>query len=134
MIDLSKLSDKELAELRKQISQESANRGYKIKGTALVMNKLIDLGLEEKLTNQGITDDFDRRQVTRYLEKAIYKITDVTIGNYEIKTKTGGYRTYKSVVCNGADLKDDMYENFCNMTSDIVDVVAKYFKKEVSDE
>ena len=138
MIDLSKLSDKELAELRKQISQESADRGYKIKGNALVMSKLIDLGIEEKLTSQGITDDFDRRQITRYLEKAIYKITDVTIGNYEIKEKTvhldRGSRTYKSIVCNGADLKDEMYDDFCNMTSDIIDVIGKYFKKEVSDE
>lgn len=131
MIDLTKLSDKELAELRKQISQESANRGYKIKGNALVVSKLIDLGIEEKLTSQGITDDWDRRQVTIYLEKAIYKITDVTIGNYEIKEKAAGSRTYKAIVCNGADLKDEKYEDFCNMTSDIIDVIAKYFKKEV---
>jgi hypothetical protein len=130
MIDLTKLSDKELAELRKQISLESANRGCKIKGNALVVSKLIDLGIEEKLTSQGITDDFDKRQITRYLEKAIYKITDVTIGNYVIKERTGGNRTYKSIICNGADLKDEMYDDFCNMTSDIIDVIAKYFKKE----
>lgn len=135
MIDLTKLSDKELNELKKQIANETKNRGCKIKCQSNVWGKLVEIGFDEKLSSQGITNEYDRSEVLSQLEKAIYKITDITIGNYKIKdspkrTHYDDGKPIKSVFCNGASLQDEMYDDFCNMTSDITNVISKYFKKE----
>ena len=130
--DLSKLSDKEISELRKALLDESSKRGYKLKSNARVYGKLLDIGYEDELIKEGTNtySNFEASNVVGYLEKAIYKICDVTLGNYEIveRNKHGALPS-KHLVCNGAKLYDAHYDNYLEMTSEILDICKKYFEK-----
>lgn len=139
MIDVSKLSDKELSELRKAILAESSNRGEKLKSYACVYGKLLEMGLEEQLTKEGLvryTSDEKKNNwaasaAVASVEKAIYKVCDIILGNYKI-IHDADYRhcmTATKLKCNGAKLYDECYENYMEMSSEIIDVCKKYFDK-----
>ena len=138
MIDVSKLSDKELSELRKAVLAESSNRGEKLKSNACVYSKLLEMGLEEQLTKEGLVryckngtkkNNYAAIAAVASVEKAIYKVCDIILGNYKI-THDADYRhdmTATKLKCNGAKLYDEYYENYMEMSSEIMDVCKKYF-------
>ncbi len=137
MIDVSKLSDKELSELRKAVIAESSNRGEKIKSNACVYGKLLEMGLEEQLTKEGLVRYTSDEKKNNYaaiaavasVEKAIYKVCDIILGNYKV-IHDADYRhnmTSTKLICNGAKLYDECYENYMEMSSEIMDVCKKYF-------
>lgn len=141
MIDVSKLSDKELNELRKAVLAESSNRGEKLKSNACVYGKLLEMGLEEQLTKEGLVrytsskirrDNWAASAAVASVEKAIYKVCDIILGNYKI-IHDADYRhedmTATKIKCNGAKLYDECYEHYMEMSSEIIDVCKKYFDK-----
>lgn len=140
MIDVSKLSDKELSELRKAVLAESSNRGEKLKSYACVYGKLLEMGLEEQLTKEGLVrytsndkkNNWAANTAIASVEKAIYKVCDIILGNYKI-IHDADYRvndmTATKIICNGAKLYDECYENYMEMSSEIIDVCKKYFDK-----
>lgn len=140
MIDVSKLSDKELSELRKAILAESSNRGEKLKSNTCVYGKLLEMGLEEQLTKEGLVrystcgvkkNNYAAIAAVASVEKAIYKVCDIILGNYKI-VHDADYRhdmTATKLKCNGAKLYDECYENYMEMSSEIIDVCKKYFDK-----
>lgn len=131
VFDISKLTDYELNELRKAVLKESVNRGNKLKSDSQVYGKLIDCGIKKQLEKDGLDDDqkHEASRVLSYFEKAVFKICDITIGNYKITPVPGTGNNGNRLVCNGADLRDEYYDDFLAMSNEIMDIVKKYFDK-----
>lgn len=133
--DISKLSDKELADLRKAVVEESSNRGCRLKSNARVYGNLIDAGFESQIISEGLTDEFDASHLVGSIEKSIYKICDVSLGNYEIierrkrNSVTEKWMYSKHLICNGSTLYDECYADFLEMAEEITDICVKYFNK-----
>lgn len=134
-LDLTKLSDKEIAELRKAIVEEASKRGYRLKSNARVYGNLIDAGFEDQLISEGLNDNYDASFAVGSVEKAIYKICDVSLGNYEIKERRSRssvqekWNYSKHLICNGSTLYDECYSDFLDMAEEITNVCIRYFNK-----
>lgn len=134
-LDLTKLSDKEIAELRKAVVEEASNRGYRLKSNARVYGNLIDAGVKDQLISEGLNDEFDASHVVGSIEKSIYKICDVSLGNYEIKERRSRnsvqekWNYSKHLICNGSTLYDECYSDFLDMAEEITNICVRYFNK-----
>ncbi len=138
-LDLTKLSDKEITELRKAVIEEVSNRGYRLKSNARVYGNLLDAGFKDQLISEGLDDKYlEAASVVGSVEKAIYKLCDVSLGNYEIKEMRKRtldtldqekWNYSKHLVCNGSTLYDECYSDFLDMAEEITNVCIRYFNK-----
>lgn len=137
-IDLTKLSDKEIVELRKALLEESNNRGYRLKSNARIYGNLIEAGFVEQIKSEGLTDNYDATHVVGSLEKAIFKLCDVSLGNYEIKERRSRnstndkWKISKHLICGGATLYDECYTDFLDMAEEITNICVRYFNKSMA--
>ena len=145
MIDVTSLSDEDLRKLSNQVKKELSNRTYKSKCCLGVWKRIHDSYMAKKLKRSGLVRGELDTVVTSY-EKCIFKICDLTLGNYEVKEKhqklespqriqaekSLGYTVKDdilishSVCCNGSVLKDQVYDNYVKMVDDIFKIIEKY--------
>ena len=152
MINLNEMSDKELAELQKLIMKERKNRGNKVKANSGLYGRFLEMGLEECLQKEGLTSitrkgnlidcdlkdhDYTASHTISDMEKAIYKVCDIILGNYKIKKVEKTWkdslgiaytRTEGKLLCNGTNLYDKCYKDYMHMTKEISDICEKYYK------
>lgn len=148
MIDVTTLSDEDLRNLSNQVKKELSNRTYKSKCCLGVWKRIRDSYMTKKLKESGLVRTELDTVITSY-EKCIFKICDLTIGNYDVREKHQKIEnpqriplekslghTVKddivisySVCCNGSVLRDQVYDNYVKMVDDIFKVIEKYDKE-----
>lgn len=129
LVDLSGWSDKDLKLYEKSIKKEISNRSCKYK--CCIEDGIEDLHIWGRLADKGMchTDMYLPKSALR---SAIYKICDLTLGNYKVyKTQNKGI--YK-LECLGSKLYDKVYDDYVPMVKEIMDVVRKYDEKVNKDE
>lgn len=120
-IDLRALSNEDFNVLKWAVMNEARLRKVVYKSSSLVSSKLHDL-LEDRLINDGC-DDYGTSKALEELEKSIYKIVDITSGNYKVTQKGKG--KHMCVICNNSiALKDP--KNYTDMCDEILDVMKKH--------
>lgn len=124
LINLSEWTDEYLKIMEKSIKKELSNRSYKSK--CCIEDGICDLNVWKRLKNCGMSES-DLWPAKTMLQKALYKICDLTLGNYKVHeqaTKSG-----HKLECSGSKLYDGIYDNYVKMIKEIMDVVRKYDKK-----
>lgn len=139
-MDVSKLSRTELLELRKSINDALDGGNYiTYKSETGTINSLHDI-FEARFDRENITPRFCSDILTG-MEKAIYKLCDVTLCNYKLKVKE--YDEYDSA-SNGFNKREGhtivampvlpidetrqlYYQDMCEK---ILDIIEEYSKKE----
>lgn len=151
MINLTELTDKELAQLQKELTAEKTKRGKKLKGNANIYKRLYESGMELQIQLEGLdnrTDDEKKRDKPNYepmrvlgeVQDAILKICDITLGNYEIKSKRNTWkdtegkehsRIEKRLHRFPSGLYDECYNDYMSMTDEILTIIEKYYSKSI---
>lgn len=130
MIDVSKLTAKELNDLDKLIKKEKENRQKYFKG-AVYMSRMNEIyGIVNKLVENKFGDilsDTSRQDnVGKLLEStksSILKLCDTAFMNFKPNAKN-------TLSASGSDLYEisDKFDDYNQMYNDIVDVFLKYSK------
>ena len=124
LVNLSEWSDEYLKIMEKSIKKELSNRSYKSK--CCIEDGIHDLNLWKILENKGMSES-DLWPVKTMFQKALYKICDLTLGNYKVyKTAT---KSNHKLECSGSKLYDRVYDDYVPMVKEIMDVVRKYDNK-----
>lgn len=124
LIDLSGWSDRDLKLYEKSIKKEISNRSGKYK--CCIEDGVCDLNIWKLLENRGMCES-DLWPVKTMFQKALYKICDLTLGNY--KVYEAATKSNHKLECSGSKLYDGIYDNYVKMVNEIMDVVRKYDKK-----
>ena len=127
MKDVSAMTREELIALKKAIDSKLADqRALKsdlLYGTGC--NLKIGHALKPQLEARGVTDP---HSVVYDLYKHIFKIVDLTLGNYKVR-KTRAH-TDEMVPCSpGGYLYIDDHESYKKMLTEIAEVIEKYSAK-----
>ena len=124
MVDVSDWTDEDLKMMEKSIKKELSNRTYKSK--CCVEDGIEDLHIWNCLADKGMRYN-DMYSPKSALRSAIYKICDLTLGNYRVyETKT---KSDHKLECLGSKLYDRVYDDYVPMVKELMDVVRKYDKK-----
>ncbi len=143
MLNLEKLTDQEIIELKKRIDAEHKKRGAKYKDDTKAFSKLIDMGLSDQLVAEGFIgkespDDYycEAAHVVSDLTKVFWYLTDMCLGNYDVKVR----KTHKDAR-TGKDVEEhtirrynafktaDMYDEYLETCDEFLAVFEKHFKK-----
>lgn len=146
-IDISKLSDKELAMLKRDIDKTMKEREvqsfYK---SELGITKSLIMEFNDELFDAGVstlkTDDwFDTEKICNDVphyywmekyEKAILSICDLTLGNWKANKKDK--KNLIKIQCGTAVIPPNIDKtNYEAMVDDIFEVIKKYHRKEVEE-
>lgn len=129
LIDVSGWTDEYLKIMEKSIKKELSNRSYKSK--CCIEDGIEDLHIWNCLAEKGMHYN-DMWPPKSALRSAIYKICDLTLGNYRVyETKT---KSNHKLECLGSKLYDCVYDDYVPMVKEIMDVVRKYDEKVNKDE
>lgn len=119
--DLGELSVEDLLALEKKCKEERANRESLSKDDTGVYGKLFDL-IYSDLVNEGVGRDMAYSPISK-MEKSVFALCDITLGNYKIAKRLGDKDVGLSV--NGSRIFKNQKE-YRSMADEIVDVVVKY--------
>ena len=145
-IDVKSMSLADLHKLEKEIAKEKKNReGVVYKSDLELARKLAESGLKQKLIDVGVNYIPEEEgclvsicevwKVIFGLESSIFKICDVTLGNYQLSL-SGKYGRKKleigkplvnTIRCNGKAIGYTVNtEKYEAMANDICEIVKKY--------
>ena len=121
-INLKNLSTEELNDLRKKVLVEVEFRNSFYKSSTHIYERLCNLFCED-LLKTGVGKDAVTKPIVA-MERAIYKLCDITLKNYKLN-KGGGIGDKGNLVVNGAVVMCDsnLYQN---MVDDLFAVVLKH--------
>ncbi len=129
-MDISKLSDKELLELQKNLKIEIKKREVcgTYKSEFVVWTRLKDL-FDDQVFAKGITDGWKDGTPayfwTKKFEQAIFGLCDLTFGNYIAKEAKNG--RYVTMSMGTAVLPPEIDEKkYGEMINDLFEVMKKY--------
>lgn len=148
MINLEKMSDQEIKELKKLVDEEHKRRGAKYKDDAMVCSKLVEMGFSDQLISEGFRgkdnpDDYysEADHETADLSKIFYQLVDMCLGNYEVKVRktrkdahTGKDVDEHAVRRYNAFKTMDIYDEYLKTCDEFLKVFEKHFKKRVKGE
>lgn len=118
-MDLTKLSNQELNELRKAILEEIGNREPHSKASVEINLRLWDI-FKPRIEDKNLGENPGR--VIMDMERAIFKLCDITLGNYKFAKAKG--RNERDIQVNG--------KIYCNlsqyksMSKDILSAIEQY--------
>lgn len=118
-MDLTKLSNQELNELRKAVLEEIGSREPHSKASVEINLRLWDI-FRSRIDNKNLGENPGR--VMMDMERAIFKLCDITLGNYKFAKAKG--RNDRDIQVNG--------KIYCNldrykaMSNEILSVIEKY--------
>ena len=118
-MDLKKLSNQELNELRKAVLEEIGNREPHSKASVDINLRLWEI-FSSRIKEENLGENPGR--VMMDMERAIFRLCDITLGNYKFAKAKG--RNERDIQVNG--------KIYCNlgeyksMSDDILSIVEKY--------
>lgn len=118
-MDLKNLSNQELNELRKAVLEEIGNREPHSKASVEINLRLWDI-FKSRIESKNLGENPGR--VMMDMERAIFKLCDITLANYKFAKAKG--RNERDIQVNG--------KIYCNlseyksMSDDILSIVEKY--------
>lgn len=118
-MDLTKLSNQELNELRKAILEEIGNREPHSKASVEINLRLWDI-FKPRIEDKNLGENPGR--VMMDMERAIFKLCDITLGNYKFAKAKG--RNARDIQVNGKIYCD--LSQYKSMSKDILSVIEKY--------
>ena len=136
--DITKLSLIELHNLEKEIAKEKKSReGIVYKSDLGIAGDLANSNLKQNLINSGLyyvpEDEGENCSVCEVwssifdMEKHIYKLCDVTLGNYTLQQTPKRGSMVKGIRCNGSAIAYNVDPiRYKHMAKDICEVVKKY--------
>lgn len=137
-INIKDLSLSDLHKLEKEIIKEKKNReGILYKSDLDVSKKLSETGLKKHLIDAGVeyvpeedecsTSICEVWNVINNLKSNIFKICDVTLGNYKLSTSSSRRTLAKTIMCNGSTIGYTVdTKKYEAMVNDICDIVKRY--------
>lgn len=118
-MDLTKLSNQELNELRKAVLEEIGNREPHSKASVEINLRLWDV-FRSRIENKNLGENPGR--VMMDMERAIFKLCDITLANYKF-TKAKG-RNERDIQVNGKIYCD--LGQYKSMSDELLSVIEKY--------
>lgn len=118
-MDLTKLSNQELNELRKSVLEEIGNREPNSKASVEINLRLWDI-FKSRIKDKNLGENPGRAMMD--MERAIFKLCDITLGNYKFAKAKG--RNEQDIQVNG--------KIYCNldrykaMSNELLSVIEKY--------
>lgn len=135
-MDLSKLTDKQLIELQKQILEEKENRNDSLLYKSNIsfteeqykdLARYMNLIFEEKGFKNVKTENLLNSPMTK-IQDAMYVICDYVYGNFEYTLPKGGGNK-RRLIRNTSRLLIDDKEDYRDMYMDLYSVIEKHMNK-----
>lgn len=117
-IDISSLSLEELINLNKLVSKTLSNRDHTYK--ASVNTDRCYKNIQERLVNENIGPRCIE-STEKHLRHSIFKICDITLGNYRTKIRDGE----KEIATNGSLIMCNV-DRYRSMCKEIIDIIEKF--------
>lgn len=118
-MDLTKLSNQELNELRKAVLEEIGSREPHSKASIEINRRLWGI-FKSRIETKYLGDDPSR--ITMDMERAIFKLCDITLGNYKFAKAKGrnerDIQVHGKIYCN--------LDRYKAMSNELLSVIEKY--------
>ena len=125
-MDFKDMSFTDLVKLQKALNKEIEDRRF---NKSDICDPKLRENFENELTKEAGLDLYTVGDILSKFDASVYRICDITLGNYEIKTHKSNEKTYtngKYIAVNGSRICIQDPNIYAEMAKDIYNVVRKY--------